>query len=183
MTVEEYKQPLILETCIWALVMNFNLFRRSSGLRQRGQMSCSAQPVQRVTWYWFVPLDIRGCHTKKAHLCTDICYTLTPVMQTSHNGSCNIFLTVKDLDSPFDWSRAFSETKQKQRCNRVTSPNQATEILVILWHWEWLSEKFLLTVFKSRLHEVPLFNKVCGGIPLFPLFHFCGLQWPVILSH
>lgn len=44
----------------------------------------------------FVPLDIRGCHTKKAHLCTDMCYTLTPVMQTSHNRSCNIFLIVQD---------------------------------------------------------------------------------------
>lgn len=26
MTVEDYKQALVLETCIWALVMNFKLF-------------------------------------------------------------------------------------------------------------------------------------------------------------
>lgn len=43
-----------------------------------------------------LPLDIGCCHTKKAHLRTDVCYTLTPVMQTSHNSSCNIFLTVQD---------------------------------------------------------------------------------------
>lgn len=27
-------------------------------------------------------------------MCTDMCYTLTPVMQTSHHSSCSIFLTV-----------------------------------------------------------------------------------------
>lgn len=27
------------------------------------------------------------------------------------------------------------------------------------------------------------FWEVCGGIPLFPRLHFCGLQKPVILSH
>lgn len=44
-----------------------------------------------------------------------------------------------------------------------------------------MSRMFMLTVLWLR--DTPLSSKVCGGIPLFPLLHVCGFQWPIGLSH
>lgn len=72
---------------------------------------------------------------------TDPCNADLPQYQLQHiSDSKRPWLTFW-LKPSFLWDKTKSE-----RCNRVT-PNQAAEILVvILLHWEWLSEKFLLTV-------------------------------------
>lgn len=111
-------------------------------------------------------------HVRLSHKesCAQTCvtHTLTPVIQTSHNSSCNMFLLRDKIKT--EMLHLYFVTQQS--------------VVVILLRREWLRQKFLLTVLSSWLREFPLFSEVCGGIPLFPLLlHFCGFQWPVILSH
>lgn len=62
---------------IWALVMNFELSAIRLEAARSDVMFCSTGSEGHLVL--FVPLDMSGGLTKRAHLCTDMCDTLTPV--------------------------------------------------------------------------------------------------------
>lgn len=130
----------------------------------------------------FVPLDIRACHTQKAHLCTDMCYTLTPVMQTSHNSSCNIVLTVRDLDWPFD--RSFLRNRTKTEVQWGVPKSSIKDCTCHLIAQGVVEGKVfvdsVLIIWISTLKPGVWWNPFVSSVSF--LFH-CGFQWPVTLSH
>ncbi len=131
----------------------------------------------------FVPLDMRGCHTKKAHLCTDMCYTLTPVMQTAHNSSCNTFLTAQE-SLTHRWTRDKIKTEM-QWSNSATS-------LLLLTSNTGCGGFIALGVVKSKVFVdsvtlliawISTLQQGVGWNPFVSSDSFLWLQRPVILSH
>lgn len=122
---EEAGTHLLKHTCgSWSWTSAFTC--RPLGLRQWGQKSCLLNSFKGSPGTLSASGHESPCHTKKGHLCTDVSYTLTLLMQTPHRSSCNI-----SSDSNRAWlalSQTFSETKQT---TQQSDPSLSWKIAVV----------------------------------------------------
>ncbi|KAA8581204.1 hypothetical protein FQN60_002785, partial [Etheostoma spectabile] len=114
----------------------------------------------------FVPLDIGVCHKKKAHLCTDVCYTLTPrPVILSHQPSLDTEKTPqpsrkhpRPVEAPYGpaWACTCQALLFTAALLLVSSPAADSPGILPLWRSLALGQQY------SSLGSQPI---LCGSIP------------------
>lgn len=114
-----------------------------------------------------MPVDLEGHLTEGSSVHRR---ALTPVIQTSHDSSLHYFSDSKRPRLNFDQSRVQTKTGGK-------APGE--QVAELFLRSEPCREMF----YRNLRREFPRFGGLRGGSLLLLLFHFCGFQWPIILSH